>query len=212
MAQEIEVRFLVFNLPSLTGLVPARIRQGYLQEKNVEIVPGSRNDSIIIREAAGGKKAARFEYPIPSGELAQIFALSSRTIRIRKMDNMAFLTIKGKKVGAVAPEFEYSLPPADLPALFALCGKRVLTKDRYALPGPDGKIWELDIFTGRHDGLVIAELEILDEATPYMRPAWIGPDITADRDLSNSTLAKESMTKIMSRVAVYKTVSPLGGP
>lgn len=206
MVDEIEVRFLVFNPPLLTGLTPARIKQGYLAGSNkaVEIIAGPRNDSIIIQEISGGPKAARFEYPVPAGELAQIFAMSSRTVRIRKMDNDGFLTIKGKKVGLSAPEFEYSLPVNDLAALFGLCGKRILTKDRYTMPGPDGKDWELDVFTGRHTGLIIAELELPKITTPYIKTGWAGPDITAERDLSNASLAKLPMTEIMTIVSKYK--------
>jgi CYTH domain-containing protein len=113
----------------------------------------------------------------------------ARTVRIRQRGDAGFITIKGLKVGASAPEFEYAIPPADLPGLLALCGEDILTKDRYKIPGPDGHLWELDIFTGRHAGLMIAELELPAEDTPYIKPDWVGAEITTDARYSNGALA-----------------------
>lgn len=138
--------------------------------------------------------------------------LPDRSIRVRKGGDQAWLTIKGARIGATAPEFEYPIPLADADALLKLCGPDCLTKDRYDLAGPDGKKWEVDIFTGRHAGLMIAEIELPDETAPFDRPAWLDAiDITADRRLSNGSLCRMTNDEINAVLAEYG-LRPLSGP
>lgn len=114
-----------------------------------------------------------------------------RTVRVRIKDGQGFLTVKGRKSGAVAPEFEYEIPAGDAQALLELCGDQVLAKDRYEMAGPDGRIWEIDVFTGRHSGLVIAEIELPAEDSRFVLPGWLaGEDITGQADLSNAALVQ----------------------
>ena len=127
----------------------------------------------------------------------------ARIVRIRQRGDDGFLTIKGRKIGAAAPEFEYPLPAGDLPALLALCGDAVLSKDRYQWTGPDGLVWDIDMFTGRHQGLVIAELELPDEDTPYIKPDWLGPEITADARFGNARLVGSGMAEIKGWITEY---------
>lgn len=163
MADEIEDRFLVFVPPSLAGMTPARIVQGYL---------------------SGAK---------------------GPTIRVRKVnDDRGFITIKGKKIGNKAPEFEYPIPVADARDLLGLCGDAVLNKDRYEITGDDGMVWELDVFTGRLAGLIIAEIELPDKNTKYVKPDWLGPEVTNDKRLSNGSLARADLKEIMKWVGEYR--------
>ncbi|MDB5490255.1 MAG: Adenylate cyclase [Micavibrio sp.] len=163
MPKEIEDRYLVFVPPSLSGLTPAKIVQGYLS------------------------------------------GVKGPTVRVRKVnDDQGFLTIKGKKTGNSAPEFEYPIPVADAEELLLQCDDVILTKDRYEVTGADGHVWELDIFTGRHAGLGIAEIELPDHKTRYQKPAWLGPEITQDKRLSNSSLARTGVKEIMKWVADYR--------
>lgn len=114
-----------------------------------------------------------------------------RVVRVRIRDEDGFLTIKGRRTGAVAAEFEYAIPVDDARALLALCGENVLIKNRYELTGEDGFVWEVDIFTGRHDGLVIAEIELPAADTAYNVPGWLrGVDITGRTDLGNAALVQ----------------------
>lgn len=127
------------------------------------------------------------------------------TVRIRKIDDTtAFLTIKGKKIGNKAAEFEYPVPVDHADDMLDLCGDMILTKDRYEIIGTDGHIWELDIFTGRHTGLIIAEIELPNEKTKYAKPSWLGPEITQDKRLSNGSLARTEFKDIMKWVADYR--------
>jgi adenylate cyclase len=127
-----------------------------------------------------------------------------RVVRIRRKDDQGFLTIKGRKTGNTTPEFEYPVPAQDVPELLAMCGADVLTKERFKVPGPDGKIWEVDIFTGRHADLMIAELELPAETAPYQKPAWLGAEITHDSRFSNASLVRADMKDVRSWLAEYK--------
>ncbi len=125
-----------------------------------------------------------------------------RIVRIRQRDDQAFLTIKGLKIGATAPEYEYEIPATDAPALLALCGDQCLTKDRYEMTGPDGFIWEVDVFTGRHAGLLIAEIEVPAEGTKFVLPDWLdGRDVTHDPKFGNASLVLLSDAEIRKMIA-----------
>lgn len=116
-----------------------------------------------------------------------------RIVRVRVKGDKGFLTIKGRKIDAVSPEFEYEIPIDEARSILTLCGQNVLTKDRYALIGPDGMIWDVDIFTGRHAGLMIAEIELAIIDDQYMIPSWVdGADITGDSRLGNASLVEIS--------------------
>ena len=75
-------------------------------------------------------------------------------------------------------------------ALLALCGPRRLTKTRYLVPYA-GYTWEVDVFSGRHEGLILAELEVtsLDETFPL--PPWVGDEVTGNPRYYNGWLAGE---------------------
>jgi CYTH domain-containing protein len=136
-----------------------------------------------------------------------------KTVRIRQVDgDTAYLTIKGAKIGNAAPEFEYEIPHEDSASLMKLCGDKSLTKDRYKIPGPDGNEWELDIFTGRHAGLMIAELELPGERAHFEKPGWLGPEITTDPRFSNASLANTPMEEIRQWIAEYKPAAPSSAP
>jgi len=111
-----------------------------------------------------------------------------RTVRIRLAGEQAFLTIKGKRTGFSCPEFEYSIPPADAEKLLLLCGKKVLEKTRYRLEWK-GLLWEVDCFHGRHEGLVLAEVELTEENQKIRLPPWVGKEVSLDPAYTNAHLA-----------------------
>ncbi len=126
-----------------------------------------------------------------------------RVVRVRRMGEKAFLTVKGRKKGATAPEFEYEIPAADGEALLELCGEARLTKDRYALIGPDGRRWDVDFFTGRHQGLMIAEIEMPGEGVAFARPDWLdGAEITTDVRFGNANLVLLSGDEIKKLISL----------
>ncbi len=111
------------------------------------------------------------------------------TIRVRVVDDArAFLTIKGKQVGIGRPEYEYEIPVDDARALLAMItGGHPITKTRHELGDPWAG-WIVDEFADANAGLVVAELEVPTEDTPWAVPVWAGADVTDDFRYSNSEL------------------------
>ncbi len=114
------------------------------------------------------------------------------TVRIRVIGDQAFLTIKGPTNGISRKEFEYEIPSADAEALLALCGKMV-EKVRHLVTYA-GMVWELDVFAGANEGLVMAEIELVSEEQPFGLPEWAGEEVTGDPRYYNAYLAKHPFT------------------
>ncbi len=111
------------------------------------------------------------------------------TVRVRIIEAEAFLTIKGKTVGIERDEYEFPVPMHHARELLARhCGQRIVEKTRYRIRH-DKLIWEVDVFSGRHTGLVIAELELDSSGQDFKIPAWVSQEISLDRRYSNSALS-----------------------
>ncbi|MBU0859229.1 MAG: CYTH domain-containing protein [Alphaproteobacteria bacterium] len=114
-------------------------------------------------------------------------------MRVRIVDeDAAFITIKSNEPGRSRDEYEYEVPVADAAALLKLCVESVIDKQRYEVPAGDNLTWEVDVFAGDNDGLVIAEIELPDENTAFARPAWIGQEVTEDGRYYNAALSRRA--------------------
>lgn len=123
---------------------------------------------------------------IRQGYLSRV---KERTVRVRRMGDRAFVTIKGANVGARRGEWEYEIPAADADELLLLCEGPVLDKTRYVIDVA-GRDWEVDVFAGANAGLVMAEVELDDESAVVELPAWAGLEVTDDPRYYNSNLSK----------------------
>ena len=128
-------------------------------------------------------------------EIAQGYLCSvpERTVRVRLRGGRGYLTVKGKNGGADAArraEFEYEIPAADARALLALAEPGVIEKERCLVPMADGHTWEVDVFHGENEGLVVAEIELCAEDEPFARPDWLADEVTGDARYYNSSLAR----------------------
>ena len=113
-----------------------------------------------------------------------------RVVRIRILDNDAFITIKGLTKGISRAEFEYRIPVADAKSMLDhLCLKPTIEKYRYKID-VDGYTWEVDEFLGENEGLVIAEIELEHEGQEFTKPAWIGEEVSHDPRYYNANLVK----------------------
>lgn len=113
----------------------------------------------------------------------------SRTVRVRIKGEQGYLTIKGKNNGISRQEFEYPIPLADAKELLKLCPAPIIEKTRYILP-LDNLKWEIDVFHGANDGLIIAEIELPTEDYSFNKPNWIEKEVSDDPRYYNSSLAK----------------------
>src|ERR1051325_729691 len=93
-----------------------------------------------------------------------------RTVRVRVVQQQAWLTIKGANTGATRAEFEYPIPVSDAEQLLALCDGPLVRKLRRKVEHA-GRTWEIDEFQGDNAGLVVAEIEIHAQDAPFARPA-----------------------------------------
>jgi adenylate cyclase len=112
-----------------------------------------------------------------------------RTVRIRRAGAHAFVTIKGLMRGTTRAEFEYAIPLEDVNALLDLCLRPVIEKTRYRIDHA-GLTWEVDVFEGDNDGLVVAEVELPWADTAVAIPAWVGAEVTADARYQNANLVR----------------------
>ena len=128
---------------------------------------------------------------LPAGETIRqgyICAESGRTVRVRIYGDEAFLTLKGKTVGVSRSEFEYSIPIADAQQLLSeLCLGPQIDKVRHRIPHGQ-HLWELDIFSGDNQGLVVAEVELAHEHEAVELPEWITQEVTGQKRYYNSSL------------------------
>lgn len=110
-----------------------------------------------------------------------------KIVRVRIKKNHGFLTVKTKNIGLVRREFEYEIPLADAEELLKLCGKNILSKIRYKIEF-ENHIWEVDIFEGRHAGLILAEVEINSADEVVKIPSWAGEEVSGDSRYYNVNL------------------------
>ena len=113
---------------------------------------------------------------------------SERTVRVRATEVTGYLTIKGITEGLTRDEFEYEIPLADALALLQLCERPAIEKKRYIVPN-GAHDWEVDVFEGVNEGLVVAEIELGSEDEAFDKPNWLGNEVSGDRKYSNSALS-----------------------
>ena len=127
---------------------------------------------------------------------AYLSAKPGMTIRVRVVDDTrAYLTIKGEQVGIGRPEYEYEIPVDDARALLAMITDGFpITKTRYELGDPWAG-WIVDEFADANAGLVVAELEVPAQDTPWEVPVWAGENVTSDFRYTNSELFSRPYTQ-----------------
>jgi adenylate cyclase len=120
-----------------------------------------------------------------------IASMDDRSVRVRIVDGKrAKLTIKIGRSTVTRDEFEYDIPVPDAEELMQSAIGLTIEKTRYRVPH-GGFIWEVDVFSGAHCGLVIAEVEMKSEKDDPSRPSWLGREVTGDFRYSNQALATE---------------------
>ena len=127
-------------------------------------------------------------YRITQGYLC---AMPDRTVRIRIKGNKGFITIKGKsdENGLSRFEWEKEITTDDAVQLLRLCDVGVIDKIRYEVEF-EGKTFEVDVFDGENQGLVVAEIELKEASEVFIRPDWLGEEVTGDVRYYNSMLSR----------------------
>lgn len=114
-----------------------------------------------------------------------------RTVRVRVKGEKGFITVKGisNKEGTTRLEWEKEIPSAEAEILLNLCEPKRIEKIRYEVKVTN-HIFEIDVFEGENTGLIIAEIELTSENENFIKPNWLGKEVTGDVRYYNSQLSK----------------------
>jgi len=112
-----------------------------------------------------------------------------RTVRVRIQEKNAFITIKGKTKGITRVEFEYTIPFQEAKQLILLSEGSLIEKIRHKVKY-EGNVWEIDVFSGTNEGLIIAEIELQSETQSIEIPSWLGKEVSNDSRYYNANLVK----------------------
>ncbi len=125
---------------------------------------------------------------------AYIARQENATVRVRIAKGKAILNIKGATSGIRRNEFEYEIPLEEGEALVEQVAERpFIEKTRYKVRCGD-HVWDLDLFSGDNQGLVMAEIELSDEDEAFSMPEWAGEEVSGDARYYNANLAKKPFT------------------
>ncbi len=118
-------------------------------------------------------------------------SVPERTVRVRIKGDKGYLTIKGigNASGASRFEWEKEISLQEAEQLLAICEPGVIDKIRYLVPSGH-HTFEVDEFFGENEGLTVAEVELNSEDEAFVKPAFIGEEVTGDSRYYNSMLMK----------------------
>ena len=118
-------------------------------------------------------------------------SVSERSVRVRIRGDKGIITIKGlgSDSGMSRFEWEKEISVTDANDLFTLCEPGVVDKTRYIVKNGQ-HVFEIDEFYGENMGLIIAEIELSSEEESFIRPDWLGDEVTGEVKYFNSMLIK----------------------
>lgn len=117
----------------------------------------------------------------------------SRVVRVRVLlRTSAYITIKGESHGITRPEFEYSIPLKEAEYMLENLCSYVMEKTRSTVSYM-GFTWEIDVFSGKLDGLRMAEVELEHEDDHVPLPPWVGLEVSSDSRYFNAVLAEKGI-------------------
>lgn len=125
-------------------------------------------------------------------EISQYYILATKelAIRLRKDegDEHAVLAVKSGGNALAVDEYEFQTLLSEYDVKKPdMVGVEIL-KTRYEITF-EGLLWELDVFRGDLDGLVVAEVELDDADAAVPLPSWVEKEVTFDVQYKNAMLA-----------------------
>lgn len=119
-----------------------------------------------------------------------LFCDPEKSVRVRLIGKAGYLTIKVKDTDISRYEYEYEIPAEQAcEMLDNFCTDSMIEKVRYVLDFC-GMFWEVDVFGGDNEGLIIAEVELESEDQEITLPGWVDAEVTGDPKYLNVNLAK----------------------
>jgi adenylate cyclase len=139
------------------------------------------------------RKEAGYSKRITQGFLSSV---PERTVRVRKVDDRGWVTVKGlgNESGTTRFEWEMEISGAEAGQLLEICEPGIIGKTRYFVR-KGSHTYEVDEFEGQNHGLVIAEIELASEDEPFDRPGWLGEEVTGQVKYYNAALSRNPYSK-----------------
>ncbi len=113
-------------------------------------------------------------------------------IRVRSVDGDKFYITQKSGYGLKRQETEEELTAEEFNSMLKYCFGRVITKSRTKIRLKNGLVAELDIYSGKLDGLQVVEVEFTSamQAMNFVAPCWFGVDVTHNPAYKNANLAE----------------------
>ncbi len=123
-------------------------------------------------------------------------SVPERTVRVRKIDDAGWITVKGigNSAGTTRFEWEKQISGQEAADLLGLCEPGRIEKTRYYVKIGD-HTFEVDEFEGINKGLVIAEIELRHEDESFEKPIWLGQEVTGMIRYYNAALSKKPFSE-----------------
>lgn len=127
-------------------------------------------------------------------------SIKDPVLRVRKSNYDYFITYKSRivipedkeEVALRSKEVELVISKDAYYHLLKKADYNVIEKTRYLIPLDNNLIAELDVFHKQLEGLIVIEVEFLDEKTAenFIPPSWFAEDVTFDDRFKNNYLVK----------------------
>lgn len=134
----------------------------------------------------GWRREVQRARPIAQGYLVGTGGRAS--IRVRVSGEDARLNIKAAQVGAARAEYDYAVPLDEAQEILATLAVGRIEKTRHIIER-DGLTWEIDEFHLENAGLVVAEVELSAVDQVFVRPDWLGSEVTEAERYYNHQLS-----------------------
>lgn len=116
--------------------------------------------------------------------------VETSSVRVRVADDAAWLNIKSATLGIERLEYEYPIPLSDAQEMLdRLCRRPLIEKTRHWVPYA-GHTWEIDEFEGDNAGLIVAEIELRRVDEDFVRPPWLGEEVSHEPRYYNVCLVE----------------------
>ena len=115
---------------------------------------------------------------LTQGYLSRLQKPEDPLIRVRIEGKKSYLTIKLFQTDLTKQEFEYEIPLSEGEKLVNDC-LAVVQKIRYNLTIAS-HLWTVDVYEAENFPLVIAEIELKNEAEKFEQPLWATKEVTHD--------------------------------
>lgn len=118
-------------------------------------------------------------------------SVPERTVRVRLIAGVGFITVKGlgNEAGTTRFEWEREISKQEAEKLLEICEAGIIDKERYFVKAGE-HVFEIDEFELDNKGLVMAEVELKNEEDSFEKPSWLGEEVTGQIKYYNSSLVK----------------------